>query len=349
MLIPLVIAVCLLGALLWYQSGNIRRLAEGPQPVTLAQLSAMGNDAAGRWIELTNDVPPRHLLQTADPVLDRQGRQVGTVILHYFALAGDFTSTKDRVVIIQSQTELPATIVARVAPKDSYNYTKARSDLQKWKGLQFPPPPLSPVLLDTPSFIGTRVIWALVIASTIALAILLWRTLRGLRNPLHAAPIARLRKSVRDPEGLPALVAEIDRQLAGRDPKARRMGTILLPSWLVKVTPFSFSVLSASDVIWVGPGKIVSVAGRRVEILIVDRNGRKHSVPMPANLIPEKLLAFARWAPWAVIGADETMNAHFGRRGAMTGPKARARLVAAIDKRRGEILTRRTAQPGPSG
>jgi len=47
MFIPTAIALCLLGALLWYQSDGIRHLLERPRPITLARLSAMGNDAAG--------------------------------------------------------------------------------------------------------------------------------------------------------------------------------------------------------------------------------------------------------------------------------------------------------------
>jgi hypothetical protein len=349
-LIPIVIALSLLGALLWHQSDDIRRLVEGPQPMTLAQLSTMGNDAAGRWIELTIDVPPRPLLETAEPVLDRKGRQVGTVVLHYFALAGDLTSTKDRMVIVQSQTaELPAILVARVAREDSNSYTKTRSELYRGKQFQFSSAPLSPVLLTTLSLTGTRVIWALIMAMTTAVAIMLWRTLRGLLNPLRAAPIAHLRKSVRAPEGLPALVAEIDGQLGERDPTARRMGLILLPSWLVYVTPLSFTLISASDVIWMGPGKIVSAwrrAGLKNEILIVTRNGRmKHSIRTSASLIPDRLAALHRWAPWAVIGADETMKESFGRAGWwLAGSKTKDQIVATIDRRRDGILAHRAAQ-----
>jgi hypothetical protein len=348
-LIPIAIVAALFGALLWYhllwfQSDNIWRTFESPQPMTLAQLSAMGNDAAGRWIELTIDVPAKHLLQTVTPA-GRRGSSM--VVLNYFALVRDFTSAKDKaIIVLAGRAELPTTFVARVVPEDSDNYKYVRRELYKWKSIEFPQ---APVLLETPSLVGTRVIWALVIAITIAVAIMLWRILRGPRNPLRAAPIARLRKSVRAPEGLPALVAEIDRQLAGLDPTARRMGPILLPSWLAHVTPFSFSLISASDVIWVGPGRIVSIGGQRNEILIVTRYWRKHSVLTPANLIPDRLAAFHRWAPWAVIGADETMKASFGRPGWwLTGSKAKARLIAMIDKRREEILALRTAQPGPS-
>jgi hypothetical protein len=194
----------------------------------------------------------------------------------------------------------------------------------------------------------------LVVAVTIVVAIMLRRMLRVLLNYLRAGQIARLRKSVRAPEGLPALVAEIDRQLAGRDPKARRMGPILLPSWLVYVTPFSFSLTSASDVIWVAPyivtGKLYGVipVSRRHQLHIVSRNGRKLSLPILETRIPEALAAYRRWAPWAVIGPDKTMEEYFGRSGSWhTGPRAKAEVIAMIDKRREEILAMRAAQSGP--
>jgi hypothetical protein len=40
------------------------------------------------------DVPPRFLIQTATPT----GRRGSVVVLSYFALAKDFTSTQDRMI-----------------------------------------------------------------------------------------------------------------------------------------------------------------------------------------------------------------------------------------------------------
>jgi hypothetical protein len=338
-----VIVLSLLGAWFWHDADYIRHLAENPQSVTLAQLSATGSNAAGRWVEIKLDAPPRLLFRSTQPTFGRRGERIGEVIMDYYALAGDFASATDRVIImLHDRTTPPATLVALVAREDWRVYAKTMDLLPSRQG------PLSPILLmATMDLNWMRVYWAVVSAVTVAVAIMLLLTLRGLFNPLHAGPIARLRKSVRAPEGLPALAAEINRELAGLDPKTRRMGIILLASWLVLRNRFSFTVISASDVIWVGPDNLFFHGGRMNAIFIFTRYGRRHTATMRANVLPEKLPAFARWAPWAVIGADETILPT--RRYYTTSAFKNPRIIAMIDKRRETILAQRAAQPGVPG
>jgi len=252
--------------------------------------------------------------------------------------------TSDRWVVIGTlRSELPATLVARVAHPDNYKYREVFDRL--------PRAPRSSVLLEDLNVTAARWFWAVMIALSIPLAIMLWYTLRGLLNPLRAGPIAGLRKSVRAGEGLPALVAEIDQQLAGRAPDARRHGPIMLPSWLIiNAVPFFFAVIAASDVIWAAPAEIATVKRRRLAknmITVVTRSGQKYSIT--AGLRRQEWLAnFHRWAPWAAIGADETMQANFGPGALGSGPQSKARAVAMIDRRREDILTGRVARPpGP--
>ena len=90
MFIPTAIALCLLGALLWYQSHGIRHLLERPRPMTLARLSAMGNDAAGAGSSsMTDDAGgnahatptptphPRHHLRLMDAEATGNGHAPG--------------------------------------------------------------------------------------------------------------------------------------------------------------------------------------------------------------------------------------------------------------------------------
>jgi hypothetical protein len=245
------IGVVLFGAwLIWllWLSDSYRHVLEGPQSVTLEQLLSMGDEAIGGWFEVTSNVPPKHLLQTT-----MRGRG-STTVTNHFALIRDPTSGKDPAVIVQTGgPALPTTFLAWASAfaQNGDFYKRARSQLDAWTGARFPHIPLHPLLLwQSQSVAGTRQAYKVGI-SAISVALLAMLLLLGIMLPgrldyTRTRPIKRLRKSVRAPEGLPTLVAEIDHQLAARDPKAPRKGPILLPSWLVigASTP-----ISASDVV----------------------------------------------------------------------------------------------------
>ena len=166
--------------------------------------------------------------------------------------------------------------------EEDTSYRRARQQLNRWGGSI----PLSPLLLRTSDGVALTQ-WATgsgITVATIALLVMLWRTLRALQDFTRAAPIARLRKSVGAEAGVLALVAEIDQQLATLDPKARRTGPLLLPSWLVSVSSNTFSLMSASDVVWVASYKVtrrlysVIPVSRSHQIQVVSRN--KQSVAL---------------------------------------------------------------------
>jgi len=143
-----------------------------------------------------------------------------------------------------------------------------------------------------------------------------------------------------------------------RDPEAPRKGLLLLPSWLVNVTPFY--VISSSDVIWVAPytntPKLYAFIpmSKLHDIRVVTRMGRAVMLPIAENRVQEMLPILYRWAPWAVLGADEAMEIGFGRRRGLmarlfSSREYRANLVDVVDKRREQIFAMRAAQAGADG
>jgi hypothetical protein len=346
------VVVAVFGGWLWYASNYLRRVTQGPESVTLTQLSSMGADAAGRWFDVTTEVRPGHLLQTT-----RRGRRSGTTITNHFALI------RDKAVIVEtSMSELPATFLAWSSEfdEDSDYYKRARRQLDQWTGVPSRLP-LSPLLLRTSGGVASTqwLIGSAISAVAIVLIFMFWRTLRAMWDITRTAPIARLRKSVRATEGLPTLVAEIDHQLATLDPKVRRTGPLLLPSWLVNVTQNSFSLMSASDVIWVVPytvrRKLYSLIplSKTHQIHVVSRTGQTLSLQVPEDRVRDALTTFYRWAPWAVIGSDPGMDARFGKTNSWRSltrlfslKPSRAELVKAVDQRREQILAARAAQRG---
>jgi hypothetical protein len=344
-------AAALLGGALWYWFNDLRRIAHGPEPVTLAQVSQMGVEAAGRWLKITSDVRPGHLLKTTT-----RRRRGGESVTNHFVLI------KDKAVVVEtSMAALPATFLAwsSVFEEGSGYYQRARQQLNLWAGASRVP--LSPLLLRTSAEVAFTQ-WATgsaIAVTAILLLVVLLRTLRAMQDFTRIGPIARLRKSVRAEVGLPALVAEIDQQLAMLDPRARRTGPLLLPSWLVSVTPSSFSLMSASDVVWVAPYKVtrklyaVIPISKSHQIQIMSRGGQSVALQVTQERIGDVLTTLSRWAPWAVIGPDRAMEARFGKatgwgalRRLFGNMPSRAELIAAVDGRREHILAVRAAQSG---
>jgi hypothetical protein len=345
------VAAALLSGALWYWSADLRRIAQGPEAVTLAQVSQMGAEASGRWFEITPGVPAHYLFKTTT-----YRRRSGTSDTNYFALVTD-----KAVIVATGMSVLPTTFLAWshvLEQEGPYRSARQQLDLRAGGTSRIP---LSPLLLRTSLGVAFTQ-WATgsgIAVVTLVLIFMFWRTLWAMQDFTRTGPIARLRKSVRAEAGLPALVAEIDRQLAGLDPRTRRTGPLLLPSWLVSITPRSFSLMSASDVVWVAPYQVtrrlysVIPISRSHQLRIVSRNRETVALQMPRERIGDVLTTLAHWAPWAVIGPDRAMEARFCKaKGwpAMTRlvgrVPSRADLIAAVDRRREQIMAMRAAQSG---
>ena len=338
-------AAALLGGGLWYWFNDLRRIAQGPEPVTLAQVSQMGVEAAGRWLEVTSDVQPGHLLKTT-----ARRRRGGESVTNHFVLI------KDKAVIVETlMSALPATFLAwsSVFEEERDYYQRARQQLNLWAGASRVP--LSPLLLRTSAEVAFTQ-WATgsaIAVTAIILLVTLWRTLRAMQDFTRIGPIARLRRSVRAEAGLPALVAEIDRQLATLDPRARRTGPLLLPSWLVSVSSNTFSLMSASDVVWVAPYKVTR---RLYSVIPVSRS---HQILGREPQQAERCAASAASAhggradrPRALgaVGCHRTRSGDGGpiRQGDGLGRAATAVWKDAVP-RRADRGCRRTARADPCG
>jgi len=172
--------------------------------------------------------------------------------------------------------------------------------------------------------------------------------------------VTRLRKSVLASQGLVAMVGQIDQQLAALDPGARRTGPILLPSWLVTVNQNAFSLVSSTDVLWVAPyvfrHKLFSLVplGNTHAVLVFSRTGPTVKRTVPEAKLHEALGAFYRWAPWAVIGPNEAMAARFVSGASslkrwFSSGLSRTELIAAVDRRREQLLSAPQFGPTTSG
>jgi hypothetical protein len=261
------------------------------------------------------------------------------------------------MIVETSQSQLPTTFLAWASEFDQEGetYKRARRQLDQWGATRVP---LSPVLLRTSGGVEvTRWVAGSAIAvAALVIIVMLWRTGRAMLDYRRAAPIARLRKSVRASEGVRNLVAEIDQQLAGLDPTARRSGPILLPSWLVTVTRNSFSLMSSSDVIWIAPytvtRKLYSLIplSKTQQVHIISRTGQTAALEVASDRMQDVLTALYRWAPWAVVGNDAAMETRFGKtrwgvfKRLFSSAPSRADLIAAVDKRREQIRAAWAAQ-----
>jgi hypothetical protein len=348
-----VLALILFGAFLLSISNFLWWVARGPEPVTFTQLSEMGTEAAGKWFDVTAEVQPVHLLQTTS-----RSRKGATSVTNHFALIGS------KAVVVQTErSALSSAFLAWASEFDENNafYNGARRRLNDGGGARIP---FSPLLLTVSVGGVTSTRWFVTSAISIVVILLLiplWRLLRAMQDFTRTPQIARLRKSVRASEGLPALIAEIDKQLAAidPDPNTRRRGPILLPSWIIGA---KLSVMSSSDVIWVAPyvvvtklyGMVAVSVSKQHTVRVISRTGQTVQFQAPAGSAGEVLTIFHQWAPWAVIGADPAMETRFGPRRKFlvrlfSRHPSRAKLIAAVDKRREQFLAMRAAQMGRTG
>ncbi len=325
-----------------YAYQYLLEVIHGPQPITLTELTKIEPVDHMRWFAVTGEVRPGHLLKTTTT-----RRRGGTSVTNHFALI------KSQAVIVETSADsLPPTFLAWASTFDDSSsiYQRARRQLDTWTRAG-PKVPLSPILLTTSSDVAFAQYGHAIVSLGIALG-LLWMMISAVRklfDYMRSPPIAALGTSVRAPEGIPALVAEIDQQLAARAPTAHRTGLILLPNWLLNVGQSSFSVFGAHDVIWAAPYMVkkklygVITTSSKEQVMVVTRTGQKLDFKVDAETSHELLVALYRWAPWAVIGNDDAMEARFGKRGRglfgrFKNTPSRAALVQMVDERRAQFL-----------
>jgi hypothetical protein len=333
-----------------YAKDYLLEVYHGPQPITLTQLQSMDPVDHMRWFNVTGEVRPGHLLKTTTT-----RRRGGTSVTNHFALI------KSKAVIVETSSDsLPPKFLAWASTFDESGsiFSRARKQLDTWTSAG-PKIPLAPILLTTSSDVAFTQNGHAIASGAVALG-LLWfaiSAVRKLLNYMRSAPIAALRKSVRAPEGIPNLVAEIDQQLAARDPNARRTGLVLLPSWLLNVNQNSFAMMSDRDLIWAVPYSIkkklygVITTSSSDVVMLVDRNGEKFDFKIPEADIRDFLIAIYRWAPWAVVGTDADMEARFGKNGRKGFARfkktpSKTELIKGVDDRRAQIHAEWAANAG---
>jgi hypothetical protein len=303
----------------------IGQVIHGPEPMTLTELSNAKPAALyGRWFDFTAEEQPRRLLQTTTK------RRYSTDITNHFALI------RQRAFLVEtSDDSLPPRFLAWASELNDANtyYQRARKQLDVWTAGR-PSIPLSPVLLQTGQNVQLLRLYlglALTLA-TAGIVYLLWRAIRLMRDFTTAAPIARLRKSVRAGEGIPALVEAIDRHLARIEPD-RSTGLYMFPGWLISIESNSFDLMSAEDIVWIAPytqtKKLYAVipVWRQQLVKVFDRHGGEFTRQVPNEDVADMMKRLHHLAPWAIIGGDAR---------AVMGAKW-AELIQAVDKRRKEI------------
>jgi hypothetical protein len=332
-------AVLLFVGILAVSRDYIEQVIHGPETITLTQLSsAEPATVYGRWFDFTAEALPRHLLQTTT-----RRRRGGTTITNHFALI------RQTALLVETSNEsLPPRFLAWASElnETSSYYQRARKQLDIWTAGRGSIP-LSPVLLRigasvnfVRSFLGLTLTLA-----TAGTLYLLWRAIRMMRDITTVAPIARLRKSVRAKEGIPALIEAIDQKLASIDPRSRRMGVFVLPGWLISIKSNSFDPMSADDIVWIAPytrkTKLYGVitTSKQQLVKVFDRHRRAITLQVREDEVAGMLKRLHHLAPWAIVGGDAQVVRIFGSRGlwgAMHTAK-RAELIEAVDKRRREI------------
>jgi hypothetical protein len=323
-------AVVLLSAILALTRGYIQEVVNGPQPLTLTELiNAEPASLYGRWFDFTAEDRPRHLLQTST-------RRCSHLVVCNTEVTNHFALIRQSAYIVETKAQtLPPRFLAWASEFQpwSENYKQARSQLNVW--IQGGITPLSPVLLTQGLGVET-VRMMLGMALTLAAAItlyLLWRAIRLVRDYKAAAPVARLRNSVRAREGLPALIEDIDKQLARIDPKNSQSGVFLLSGWLISLDYSRFDLMSADDIFWIAPytrkTKLYGAITTHQQELakVYDRYDHAIELKVRHDAVAGMMQRLSQFAPWAVTGGDVN---------ALSSDKHDA-LIAAVDKRRAEI------------
>jgi hypothetical protein len=327
----------------YWMSDTFWKIYNGPEPVTVSQLLTMKPEqAAGRFFDVTAEVKAAHLLQTTSETRRRRGGTSTTITNHFALIQGG------AVLVETGKGQLDQKFFAWSQPFDTDNkyHERATKQLGVWASGRATKIAVAPVLLKTSEGpeSETNFYGSVVGAAILVLLYLLFRFWSKLRNYMKSGAIDVLYKSVRAKEGVPKLVAEIDQQLATRDPAEKPRGWELFPSWLMVFQRSGPQLLSVQDVMWVAP----FLKGKQDIIRVVARDGKTIDLNVSADNVMPILGAFHYRAPWAVIGPDPAFEAHFNKKSGMFAaikrqfsakPTSKGELIKDCDARRAAILT----------
>ena len=332
-----------------YAFDYLMRVANGPEPVTQSELIALGDNAIGRWFDVSTETKPGHLLKTTST--SRRRGSTTTTTTNHFALF-----KKDVLIVETSLDTLPPKFLAWASEfnEENSNFKRAQNQLWTWSANTpaLREAHMAPMLLKPSAQVANTQYThgTLMGLASLVLLYLFWHSIRRLTNYQLTSAIAKLRNSVRAGEGVPALVAEIDGELAARDPLAHRNGLIFLPSWLISASQSGFSLMSAADVIWAAPYIIkkklygVITTSTRYEVRLMTRTGQTISVAQKDENAQALLTDLYHWAPWAVVGSNPAMEARFAKttgwrwfKNRKNSLPTRTELLKAIDDRRAQI------------
>jgi hypothetical protein len=328
---------------LYWMSDTFSKIYNGPEPVTVSQLLAMKADEAnGRFFDVTATMKAAHLLETTTTTRRRRGGTSTSVTNHFALIQGG------ALLVETGKSQLEPRFFAWAQPFESANkyYDRAQKQLGVWaSNRSVRSIPVAPVLLKTSEGPDseTSLYGSIVGAVTLGLLYLLFRFQNKLRNYLKSGSVQALRNSVRAKEGIPTLVAEIDQQLAKRDPAEKPKGWELFPSWLTVFQSSGPQLMSVQDMMWVAP----FMKGKQDIVRIVSRDGKTIDLNVqPDNVMPV-LGAFHYRAPWAVIGPDPAFEAHFNKKSGIFATikrqfaakqASKGELIRDCDARRAAIL-----------
>lgn len=285
--------------------GYVEQVIRGPEPMTLTQLESADPDALhDRWLDLTAEQTPRHLLESTHVW---GNSTMVTRRVNHFVVFGE------RAYVVETGRDtLPPRFEAWASTWHDANpyYQRARSQLDVWTA-GHGSIPLSPLRLETGQSVETvrLELGVTLMLATAGIVYLLWRAIRLLRDFTAAAPIARLRRSVRAGEGIPALIKAIDTQLAGIDPGSRSTGVFVVPGWLISAGAASFDLMSADDIVWITAytrtTRLYMIPlWRRHLLKAFDRQRRALTWRLPGHAVADAVSRLHGVAPWAAVGGD---------------------------------------------
>jgi hypothetical protein len=345
-----IVLALLAGLIGWaiYANGYIVQVWRGPVSSKAVDVAALGAKSEGVWYDVSlSNAPANQILRTTTTTTRRRGGQ-STSITNHFAIA-----TPQGIMLYETQeSTMPQRFTAWAQKFDATSeyHRRATTQLASWatRG-QAPPPPIVPILLrhsDSVGFSRNLLFGGLGLA-TLLLSFLLWRSLRRVLDYLKTPWIAGLKKSVRAEEGVPALVADIDQQLATLPPTAKRTGIISLPRWFVNVTGNKATLISADDVVYIAPyiqsNKTFGFTTSKSNFIsIISRTGTSVDLAVRDDAVSGLLQELYYWAPWAVVGSDPDMEQYFGKNSGglkriFISGAPKADLLKAVDARRAEV------------
>jgi hypothetical protein len=352
-LIFLLLPLFAMSALLWFSHKLLFSIYEGPREASVAEIAQVQETGNGydwfilHWANLQS--LERRTVYTKD--------KYGKVIPYeyrFYILPGS-----PGVLVETGYSKFlgwPAELNAWISKHSDakVNYEIA-SEAAKRAGHTNLAPYMLRISFNSASATQTNALIILAVFAVPVFFILLgvFRALRGLAAPLQTYGVRLLSKSIHSSQGMPVLIAEIDKQIAAAQQQKQLPGTYLLPSWLITYSPFSLTIMSFEDVVWITVFKVSTrlygaweISESR-QINVVDRSGRH--IVLRVDDIENALRVLYSRAPWAVLGPDRKMLNAFGM-----GRSAPARslmyrhtrkdLIRRVDERRKAILAQYRAK-----